>query len=92
MRRDSQTGVWGRAVRARQNPVAGRYLRREADFELGHHGFSPVRRYAWAVVDVNSRYAVGGPAVSQLPLASWGLFALGGALLGATWWEARRRR
>jgi hypothetical protein len=92
MRRDSANKIWVRAVRARAQPRMGRYLpRAEADFVLGHHGFSQSNRYAWAVMDVNSRYAVGGPTSTALPgLAPWALLALGGTLLAATLLESRR--
>lgn len=95
MRRDADTGRWGRAVRAIRAQVQGRYLpRTEADFVLGHHGFSDAKGYVWGVVDVNSRYAVGGPlAGASVPLLGpLGLLAAGLALLGATGWELRRRR
>lgn len=94
MRRDFQTGRWGRAVRAIQGRATGRYLpRTEADFVLGHHGFSDANSYVWAVVDVNSRYAIGGPVVGEaMPLLGpVALLALGVALLGGAGWELRRR-
>lgn len=94
MRRDSVSGRWGRAVRAIQGRAIRRYLpRMRADFELGHHGYSDTQSYVWAVVDVNSRYAVGGPLATSLPaLAPVGLVALGAALLSVTGRELRRRR
>lgn len=96
MRRDSENGHWVRAVQAiRARAVQARYLpRMEADFVLGHHGYSADKGYVWAVVDVNSRYAVGGPLASApIPmLGPLGLLAVGAALLGATGWELRRRR
>ena len=95
MRRNAASGRWARAVRAlRGRAIEPRYLRgRAADFELGHHGFTSEGRYVWAVLDVNSRYAVGGPLAASVPgLVPLGLLALGAALLGATGWELRRRR
>jgi len=96
MRRNSQSGRWARAVRAIDaRGVRGRYLpRMEADFDLGHHGYSEAKSYVWAVVDVNSRYAVGGPlAGAPIPaLGPLGLLAVGAGLLGVTGWELRRRR
>lgn len=95
MRRDAQSGRWARAVRAIRGRASGRYLpRTESDFTLGHHGYSEAKGYVWAVVDVNSRYAIGGPlAGAAIPaLGPLGLLAVGAALLGATGWELRRRR
>jgi hypothetical protein len=97
MRRDAESGRWLRAARAiRAQGVRARYLpRMEADFTLGHHGYSAQGSYVWGVVDVNSRYAVGGPLIGGAPvplLGPLGLLAVGAALLGATGWELRRRR
>ena len=61
LRRDVPGARWVRATNSirRQTPI--RYLRDErADFVLGHHGYLREKRYVWAVMDVNSEYAIGG--------------------------------
>ena len=93
-----------RIMRLRESvwkPARRRILRREsaevrrlrdhrADFTLGHYGFSRERRYAWAVVDVNSSYAIGAMPVPEP--ASWLLIVLGGGMLLFHLLHRRRRR
>ena len=74
----------------------GRYLRdARADFVLGHHGFRQTGRagrYAWAVLDVNSEYAVGGPLeASNVPVGPMALVGLGLGLMGFGAWASRGR-
>ena len=72
-------GAFRLACRARVRRIEG-----PADFVLGHYGFDTTDQYVWAVVDVNSTYAVGAPEPGTLCL---GLLALCGLMAGH-----RRRR
>lgn len=55
-----------------------RYIRGRRDFTLGHQGYAADKNYAWAVVDVTSRYAVG---VLEVPEPTALLMAGAGASL-----------
>ncbi len=88
MRRHVRSARWIRAVNAIRHPPRRppgsptRNLRdTRPDFELGHHGFLSEKRYVWAVVDVNSDYAVGGAIPAEVPvLASILLIAMGSGI------------
>lgn len=95
MRHDLRSGHWRRAVGAIRR-VSGadlRFLRaQEADFVLGHHGFSSEKSYVWAVVDVNSRYAVGGLSAQAVPaLPPLMLVVAGVGLIGLGLYRLRAR-
>ncbi|NQW53381.1 MAG: PEP-CTERM sorting domain-containing protein [Rhodospirillales bacterium] len=90
-RLDESSARWVRARRAIRNVRRAdvrRLADQRADFILGHYGFSSAESYVWAVLDVNSIYAIGGLPVPEP--ASGILLGSGGALL--LWRLVRGRR
>ena len=92
LRRDVPGARWVRATNSirRQTPI--RYLRDErADFVLGHHGYLREKRYVWAVMDVNSEYAIGGAVPVGVPLLIPILLIATGAGIGLLGLKSLRR-
>lgn len=76
---------WERATNLLRSSVTPLRVRdQRADFVLGHYGYYRDGRYVWAVMDINSEYAIGGelsggtPVPGLLPIF---LFVAGGGVL-----------